>query len=315
LNLVRKIVEIYENNGLISETAWQQVVLSLQNEVAHAPTSSLEDLKQQWIAAFETAVLSRVATGKNGLLFSGGVDSTFIGYILAKHKIPFTCYTVGFKDPKTKEPEDIIEAKRVAAYYGWGHKYVVLSLEEFEPLVIRSAQILKDAANPVSVGVSIVVLAAAELAARDGVTHLFGGLGSEEIFAGYHRHDAANKNGVLDEEAWRGLFAMYQRDLIRDSCIGQSIGINVPTPFMDSAVIRIAMQFPAELKIKEKHKKYILRVMAQEQGLEEQFAFRPKRAAQYGSRTHKVLSRLAKRAGKSEEEYIQSLVISSPKRL
>ena len=100
---------------------------------------------------------------------------------------------------------------------------------------------------------------------------------------------------------------MYERDLVRDARIGAALGIRVPTPFMDPAVIRVAMLMPAAMKINAGVKKYILRIMATEYGLLEEFAFRPKRAAQYGSRTHKAISRLAKKAGLSEDEYIGSI--------
>ena len=100
---------------------------------------------------------------------------------------------------------------------------------------------------------------------------------------------------------------MHERDLIRDCKIGSALGITVLTPFLDSDVIRIAMSMPETEKIK-KIRKHILRVMAEEYGLQHEFAFRPKRAAQYGSRVQKAIARLAKEAGMSEEKYIEHCV-------
>jgi asparagine synthase (glutamine-hydrolysing) len=302
-------MEFYLDAGkLIPEAVWQREITLLQEEVAKESPHELEALKREWLSAFERAIVARASKDQiNGLLFSGGVDSTFIGHILAKNNIPFTCYTAGFKDPRTKDPEDIIEAKRVAAHYGWEHRYRVLTLEELKPVVQQAVAMLEDAANPVSVGVGAVVIAAAQLALSDGVHVLFGGLGSEEIFAGYHRHDKAHKTQGLDAESWRGLLAMYQRDLVRDARIGAALGISVPTPFMDSVVIRLAMQFPSELKIKGEHKKYILRIMATDAGMPEEFAFRPKRAAQYGSRMNKGLARMAKGKITTKTAYLQAL--------
>ena len=303
------MAEFYmDNAALIERGKWTEAVAALRTEVERFSRSMVQQLKQEWMTAFESAIISRASKDCiNGLLFSGGVDSTIIGYVLHKHNIPFICYTVGFKDPRTKDPEDVIEAERIATQYGWQHRTRLLTLDEFAPIVNRTAQVLGDVANPVTVGVGAVVIAAAELALAEEVRVLFGGLGSEEIFAGYHRHDKANQDGQLDQEGWRGLDAMYERDLVRDSRIGTALGITVPTPFMDLEVIKIAMQLPSELKIKDGVKKYILRVIATEYGLKEEFAFRPKRAAQYGSRTHKAISRLAKRAGLTEEAYIKSL--------
>jgi asparagine synthase (glutamine-hydrolysing) len=299
-------MEMYLEHGkLISRVAWEQMVGELKNELHAQKDTAI--LGKEWLAAFEHAVLQRAKRKCVGLLFSGGVDSSFIGYVLFKNKIPFTCYTAGFKDPGTKEPEDVIEAKKIAEYYGWKHRVCVLDLNELEPVVKRTVAMLGNVANPVSVGVGAVVVAAAEMAVADGVTVLFGGLGSEEIFAGYRRHDRAQEKGDLSDESWRGLAAMHERDLVRDSLIGGAMGISVPTPFMDERVIRIAMQLPDDVKIKDGHKKYILRELATEYGLAREFAFRPKRAAQYGSRMNKALARMAKRRVTSKTEYLLAL--------
>jgi diphthine-ammonia ligase len=295
--------EFYLQPELITPEAWETIIHDLRDQVARENIPS--SLSESWSEAFTAAVLERARHENIGVLFSGGVDSTFIAFLLAKYKIPFTCYTIGFHDTGTKQPEDIHEAKRVAEYYGWKHKYRVLNMQEIGPIVQRVVGILGDAANPTSVGVATVVLAAAELAAQDDVRVLFGGLGSEEIFAGYQRHEKAT---VIQDECWNGLLRMYDRDLIRDSRIAASLHIEVPTPFLDPKVIRLAMLMPGELKIKDGHKKYALRLIAEQAGLKHEFAFRPKRAAQYGSRVHKALYKLARDNGFPDEEtYVESL--------
>jgi len=307
-------MEFYLREGkLIPKKAWEEEITKFREETGNVQLA-FEDLKEHWLAAFERAILLRVEDARRlgspiGVLFSGGVDSTFVCHVLWKNAIPFTCYTIGFKDPKTKEPEDIIEARKVAAAYGWQHKERVLDLEELRPIVEETSRMLGDAANPVSVGVGTVIVAAAQLAAQDKCKTFFGGLGSEEIFAGYHRHGKAHARGAgqLDDEAWRGLSAMYERDLVRDSRIAAALGIRVHTPFLEPTVIIYAMRMLEEAKIKSGVKKYVLRKMAEAWGMPHDYAFRPRRAAQYGSRLHKTIDRLASRAGMTQDDYIQSL--------
>lgn len=43
------------------------------------------------------------------------------------------------------------------------------------------------------------------MAKKDNVDVLFGGLGAEEIFAGYGRHKEAFKQNRVHEECWSGL--------------------------------------------------------------------------------------------------------------
>ena len=55
--------------------------------------------------------------------------------------------------------------------------------------------------------------------------------------------------------------------------------------------------------------KLILRKIANELGLKKEFAFRKKRAAQYGSRFDRAILRLGKRKGfKYKKDYLKSLL-------
>lgn len=318
-------MESYVVDGrLIAENEWKQRVSELRKDVDECAglDTSFSHLKKELV----NAVLVRAreildANKKIGLFFSGGVDSTLIGFILKQHGIPFTAYTVGFQDEGTKMPEDVEESLVVAEQLGFEQKIIMLTLDAADVVFKKSAEILKENTNVVSLGVGGVVLAAAQAAKKDGITHFFGGLGSEELFAGYQRHDLANKNSeALQEECWNGLVAMWGRDLVRDCAIANALKISVHTPFLDPAVIRVGMAIPASEKIKAKKnekgvdeqvKKYCLRVVAEELKLPAAFAWRPKRAAQYGSRLDSALDKLAKKANlSSKSDYIAHILIA-----
>jgi len=123
--------------------------------------------------------------------------------------------------------------------------------------------------------------------------------------AGYQRHaDAADVNA----ECWRGLKHMWQRDLQRDFAITTATGMKVLTPFLDKEVIIAAMNMPAEWKISNNEKKIILREVAVDLGIPEQFAYRKKLAAQYGSSISKAVEKLAKENRFAyKKEYLNSL--------
>lgn len=273
-----------------------------------------EFLEQAWQRAFQVAIKERAdaANGKAiGVLFSGGLDSTLIAHTLYEMGVPFTCYTVGYQDSGTKEPEDIAEARRTAQAMGWRLVEKIYSLEEITTIIARAAKILGERADNVSVGVGSVVVAGAQLAASDGVDILFSGLGSEEIFAGYERHELALQDGGherLEEECWRGLAAMHEQDLRRDTMLAAALGITIPTPFLDPAVIKQGMLLAVTGKIVDGQRKLVLRRMAINMGLPTAFAMRPKRAAQYGSRIDAAIERLARKAGhESKGTYVRTL--------
>lgn len=289
--------------------------------------STLDEQLPKLIFAIETAVLERAKISqtqnqKIGVFFSGGIDSTLIAYVLSKHNIPFVAYTVGFKDEGTKDPEDITESIVVAKKLGIEQKILTLTLDDAKIIFEKTAHILGPRiTNPITLGVGSVVLAAVECAKKDGITHFFGGLGSEEIFAGYERHAQAttkdeqdtkntNKtNDVIQEECWAGLYGMWARDLERDCLLVEKLAIVAHTPFLDERVILCAMSIPGSQKIKEHEgimqKKWCLRVAAEHMGLPKAFAWRPKRAAQYGSRTDSALDKLSKREGMTKKEYCE----------
>ncbi len=309
----------------------------LDKQLPEESVEQLDELEKQktiWKNAFTQAVLSRAQYAikenkKIGVLFSGGVDSTLIAVVLHENNIPFTCFTAGFQDVGTKTPEDTIEAEKIAKHYNWKIILHTATTKEATGIIEKTISILGTTTNPITVGVGAVVICGAELAMQNGITVLFTGLGSEEIFAGYERHEkslrSTNSNtednrtgynntedhnsenyGNMHEECWRGLNLMYERDLIRDTKICSALGFTALTPFLDSQVIVTAMNMPASEKIKNGHKKYILRIMAEEIGLDHEYAFRPKRAAQYGSRFDSALEKLGKTHG-GKAAYLKSL--------
>ena len=165
------------------------------------------------------------------------------------------------------------------------------------------------------------------MAKSDGVETIFTGLGSEEIFAGYDRHAKAleslgennnenNKNEnhspnnfkALHEECWKGLKGMWQRDLSRDFAIAEKFGIEISAPFLEKEVIVSAMNIHPKLKLDSEHKKIILRKTAESIGLPKEFAWRGKKAAQYGSKFILGLDKLSRRNGFGmKKDYLASL--------
>lgn len=243
------------------------------------------------------SVKTRLPKEKFGILFSGGVDSSTIALIAKKFTNNFVCYTVGFKNS-----EDVKYAKLVAKKLKLKLKIKILTLEDIEDKVEKLVKILP-VIDVVSIGVGLVTYSAVELAKEDNIRTIFAGLGSEEIFAGYQRHKLAKD---INKECWNGLKLMFDRDIIRDQSIANYFKMKVETPFLDKGLIKLAMQIPAKYKLNEENK-LILREVSSKLGLKE-FAFRKKRAAQYGSNFIKALDKIAKKNGfKYKKDYLNSL--------
>lgn len=290
----------------MNESVWLEKISTL-----HAKEKQNDDSKiviaRKLSELIEKKILEMAKDKHIGVLYSGGIDSTLICYILHKNNIPFKAVTIGFQDnEEQKLPEDIEQAKSIAKEIGFEYSELMLDFEEVEDLFKVTTSILgKDNSDVINVGVGSVEVAGISYLKSLGCTHIFGGLGSEEIFAGYQRH-AESSN--VHEECWKGLELMYKRDLIREFSIAEHFNIILLTPFLDDEVISFAMNIPSKFKLEGDNNKIILRDAALVLGLPEIAASRKKRAAQYGSRTDKAILKLSKKSGFSlKKDYLASL--------
>ncbi len=286
----------------INENQWQ----SLVRQFSTKPTldGRHEDILNELKGLVLDAIKKNIPDERFGILFSGGVDSTLIAHVCNKEKNDFICYTSAFKEKGLKQAEDLTSAKKVAAKLNFKLKVKTIGLIETEEYIKKIVRILKEP-DVVKVGVALPFYLAFEMARTDGIKIMFSGLGSEELFAGYERH---TKVKDVNEECLRGLLAMYERDIKRDLAIAESLKIDLRVPFLDEKLMDYALKIPAEFKLSVSQNKLILREAAEQLGLKE-FAWRKKRAAQYGSRFDKAIEKLAKKNGfKYKKDYLLKLL-------
>ena len=291
---------ILQNSSLVSFNKWQAYLADLKSRIKPIIKNEITAVNNL-TRVLEGSIRIRIQDKKFGVLFSGGIDSTLIAFLCKKYTNNFICYTVGFRDS-----QDIVFSQEVAKNLNLNHKIKILKLEEVESVLKLTSKILgKDLINIVNVGVGAVEVAAIQLATKDNVNIFFSGLGSEEIFAGYQRHELALN---INQECWAGLKSMWHRDFKRDFAVAKHYNTEFLVPFLDKEVIMSAMKIDDSLKIKSNIKKYILRKTAIATGVNEEIAFRPKKAAQYGSSFDKAIQKIAKNKGyKYKQNYLDYL--------
>ncbi|HLC63518.1 MAG TPA: asparagine synthase-related protein [Candidatus Nanoarchaeia archaeon] len=299
-------------NYLQSEQSWTSFVNNLD-------FSSRIKNKEEAKKALEYSILTalkpildkgmhRVDKGNAGspytaLLFSGGIDSTLIAFLSKKLGYNLLCYAFGFKDSP-----DILAARAIAKEYKFQLKEHIIKEEELEPAIKTAIEILKtNDITKVSIGALIVI--ACQSAKQDGVKTLLTGSGTEDTLAGYQKHSKALAENRLAEELKQGLLTLYERDLSRDLPIAKHFNIELDSPYLDENYIKTALSIDNKFKINNQHRKLILREIALDLGIKEEFSFRKKVAAQYGSRILKEMDKLARKQGfKNKEEYLKFLM-------
>jgi diphthine-ammonia ligase len=268
--------------------------------------------KEEILKSVEEKLLSAVKkripdqTQNNiGLLFSGGVDSTLLAVILKKLRVKFTCYTAALEQDGLKQAEDLVYARKVAKTLDLDLKIKTVKLDDVPKYLKKVVPLIEDT-NVVKVGVALTFYLACELAKKDNVKVMLSGLGSEELFAGYERH---KKSQNVNKECVSGLLKMYERDLYRDDVITMANSMELRVPFLDKELTSYAIRIPGKYKLREGEKgqnKVVIREVAKQLGLQEEFAERKKKAAQYGSNTDKAIQKLTKKAGlKFKSEYVR----------
>lgn len=222
---------------------------------------------------------------KVGIAFSGGLDSSLLALLSNNCQL----YTVGLENSS-----DVQWSLHVARQLKKPITTKIITLPEAERIIRAVVHILKSA-DVTHVGIGCVVYTVLEMAKKDNIKVVLGGLGAEEIFGGYKRHIEYGKNlDNIHDRLWEGLYGMEKRDLARDLPLAQHFGIQLVAPFLNEELVTYAMQIHPSLKINHERRKIILQETAFALGLSKEVAFRKKMAAQYSSKFDRALERLAK---------------------
>jgi asparagine synthase (glutamine-hydrolysing) len=242
-----------------------------------------EEIKDLFIEAVE----KRVPEGDLGLLFSGGVDSTLIAATLQHIGKEFTAYTSGIQHGNVNAPRDLRWAKEIAQEMDIELEVHESNLEEVEKVLPKTTDWISSS-SVVKNGVALPF----HFALSGDEKVVMSGLGSEQLYAGYHR-----QQGYLNKECLSGLRRVFEGDLYRDNVISFRNGYELRIPFLDHNLIEHALTIPEEYKVKDEYRKYVLRKAAEKLGVPEKVVWRKKTAAQYGSNFDKAIDRLTKNNG------------------
>ncbi|MFB6192847.1 MAG: diphthine--ammonia ligase, partial [Candidatus Nanohaloarchaea archaeon] len=236
-----------------------------------------------------------------GLLFSGGVDSTMIAAALQELEKDFTAYTAGIQHGNVDAPRDSRWAEEVAEEMSIELEAYEAGLEEVEKALpelvdwISSTSVVK---NGVALPFHFALMNG-----KEDEKVVMSGLGSEQLYAGYHR-----MQNYLNKECLSGLRGLFERDLYRDNVVSFRNGRELRLPFLDHDLVEHALTIPEEYKVKDEYRKYVLRLAAEKLGVPEKVAWRKKTAAQYGSNFDKAIDRLSRDKNfDHKQEYLNSL--------
>jgi asparagine synthase (glutamine-hydrolysing) len=253
--------------------------------------------------ALNEAVRKRVAgRDRVGVIFSGGIDSLLIAYLVRRLGIPFTCYTAG----RDTRAVDLDWALRLADRFDFPLKVRKLTNSDIGQMIPEIITDIEDhSLNQVEVAVPI--WASVRMAEEAGERVILTGQGADELFGGYSWYPAiVDQEGyeMFERRSWEDAFLLYKECLEREDKIAMAHSIELRVPFLDPAVIETAFRVAPELKIKKGgdtlgkrfHREYCVSI-----GIPEEIARRKKEAAQHGANVHTAFEELAESAGLNAE--------------
>jgi len=214
---------------------------------------------------FINAVKKRLLADKEihvGSFCSGGIDSSLVAAIAAEEIPNLHTFVVGMHDKNGIESDDLKASRIAAKHIGSTHHELIFTEDEYYealPIVIKKLE----SYDPSLVRCAVPCYFTCKLAA-EYVTVVLTGEGADEIFSGYHymKHFPLD---VLNKEARRCISNLHNINLQRADRMGMLFSLELRVPFLDVAMVDLAMKIPPELKIREssdggeKIEKWILR--------------------------------------------------------
>jgi len=204
--------------------------------------------------ALRDSIAVRVDTGLPvGVILSGGLDSSLT--LLHTHAIHPDCvaFTVG-----APGSEDLAYARRLTADLGVRHEVIEISPRAIRLAEIREAIRVSELTEYGDIINAVVSVPLFRRVASLGIRVVLTGDGSDELFGGYPMY------GQVGQEQVRRLFRhklgnLHRTELQRVDRTSMASGVEARVPFLDPAVVSVAMRLPMELKVRAGTEKWILR--------------------------------------------------------
>jgi asparagine synthase (glutamine-hydrolysing) len=219
-----------------------------------------------------------------GLLLSGGLDTSLLAYLAVKWIKP-DCFTVALNGAPAP---DIEYAKLVADSLGLGHHIHGFGEVELDEAVRNTIEVMR-CFDPMEIRNSVALYVGLKMARDQGLNSIMTGDGCDELFAGYSFFFGLDK--VQLDSALKNLRANMRFSSVY---LAEHLGMEVKLPYLDPQFESFAAALDSDLKVRSERGqvwgKWILR-KAFENIVPQEIVWRVKAPIEVGSGTATLPSR------------------------
>jgi asparagine synthase (glutamine-hydrolysing) len=214
-----------------------------------------------------------------GVILSGGLDSSLTLLHVKEFHPDCVAFTIG-----APGSEDLAYARRLATDLAVPHEVIELHPRDVRLADIREAIRISELSEYGDIINAVVSVPLFRRVREFGVKVVLTGDGSDELFGGYPMYHYS------DGGAARRLFLHKIRNLCRTELqrvdrASMAYGVEARVPFLDLAVVELAMRLPLHLKLRDGQEKWIVR-QAFADVLPDYIRARPKNPMSHSSGLH-----------------------------
>jgi asparagine synthase (glutamine-hydrolysing) len=205
-------------------------------------------------AALEDSIRVRLDTDLTvGVILSGGVDSTLTLLHVREMHPDCVAFTIG-----TPGSDDIAYARRVTRDLRVEHEVIEMAPGDIRMPDIREAIRLSELTEYGDIINAVISRLLFARVHSYGVKVVLCGDGSDELFGGYEMY--RQPDPVLRRRLFQHkLQNLGRTELQRVDRTSMGLGVETRVPFLDLALVRLAMRLPIELKLRDGQDKWIVR--------------------------------------------------------